>query len=151
MCMKKGLTEKIHSDENHSGLHRNGYDISIQSSASGYCNYVIYDVDLEHFSRGNTDIKYYRNLIAVFIKLEKYLPIIGRSISEEERKRITEIEERKLFQLTKKMVRKGFSTKKIIDQTTYYANLIGSAKACSNLKIRIFFIWLFNCPKYILK
>jgi len=151
MCMRRELVEKNKFDEQFLGFHGYDFDITIQSSVSGYNNYVIYDVDLEHFSRGNTDINYYRNLIAVFRKWEKYLPIIGKTISEDERKRMGIIEERKLFQLTKKMVRKGFSTNEIIDQTIYYANLTGSTKACRSLRIRIFFIRLFNCPKYILK
>lgn len=151
MCMRRKLFDQIQFDEQFSGFHGYDFDISIQSTLAGFNNYVIYDVDLEHFSRGKTDGTYFRNLIQVFKKWEKYLPLIGKNISPEESLKISEIEKRKLLQLTKKMVRKGFSTKEILDQTTYYANLIGFMKACQHLKIRIFFIRLFNCPKYLFK
>jgi len=151
MCMRRKLFDQIQFDEKFSGFHGYDFDISIQSTLAGFNNYVIYDVDLEHFSRGKTDGTYFRNLIAVFKKWEKYLPLTGKNISPEDSHKIAEIEKRKLLQLTKKMVRKGFSMKEIIEKTTYYADLISYLKAARNLKIRIFFIRLFNCPKYLFK
>jgi len=151
LCMRRDLTTKIHFDENLKGFHGYDYDISLQSIMAGYTNYVIYDIKLEHFSGGKTSMLYFRNLISIFKKWENNLPIIGDNITLEERLKIPEIEKKKLYQLTKKMVRKGFGIEEIKTEVTYYADMISFKKACRFLSVRIFFIRLFNCPKYIFK
>jgi GT2 family glycosyltransferase len=144
MCMKRELMEKIHFDEQFNGFHGYDYDISIQSILSGYTNYVINDVELEHFSRGKTDALYYRNLISIFKKWEDYLPLIGKNVTKEQIRHIPEIERKRLSRLIKKMARKGILTDEIIKETTYFANLINYQKAIKHLKTRIFFIRLIN-------
>lgn len=151
MCMRRELMLKIHFDENLKGFHGYDYDITLQSIVAGYVNYVIYDIKLEHFSGGRTDIQYFRNLISIFKKWEKYLPIIGENITEVERQNLPKIEKKKLYQLTKKMVRKGFEVDEIKTEMTYYANMINCKNAVKFLKIRVFLIRLFNSPKFILK
>lgn len=151
MCMRQNLMQKINFDENLKGFHGYDYDISIQSTVTGYINYVIYDIKIEHFSGGRTDKTYFRNLIYIFKKWEKYLPLIGKNITKEERQKITKIEKRKLYQLTKKMVRKGFEVREIITEISYYDDIIGSKRASKFLNIRVFLIRLFNCPKYLIK
>ena len=151
MCMNRTLFDTIKFDEQFSGFHGYDFDISIQSTIAGYNNYVIYDVDMEHFSVGKTDDIYYRNLIGVFKKWEEYLPLIGKNITQEETQKVGDIEKEKLNQLTKKMIRKGFSTSEIIDQSIYYSDLTGFTKASKNLILRIYLIRLFSCPKYLFK
>ncbi|MDP4239386.1 MAG: glycosyltransferase [Bacteroidota bacterium] len=149
MCMRQELMRKIHFDEDLKGFHGYDYDISIQSIVAGYTNCVIYDISLEHFSKGKTDIVYFRNLISIYKKWESYLPLIGKNITKNECLKIPTIEEKKIYQLTKKMVRKGFEVTEITSEINYYANIIGSKRAVLFLKFRIFLIRLFNCPKYI--
>ncbi|MEI8084985.1 MAG: glycosyltransferase [Paludibacter sp.] len=151
LSMRKEITEKIYFDENLKGFHGYDYDISIQASIAGHVNYVIYDIQLEHFSKGKTDILYFRNLISIYKKWENFLPVIGLNVTENERHEINKIEKIKLLQLTKKMVRKGFEITEIISEITYYANRIGYLDAIRNLKFRIFIIRLFNCPKYLFR
>lgn len=151
MCMKRDLMKVIHFDENFKGFHGYDYDITLQSVVAGYVNYVIYDIKIEHFSGGRTSIEYFRNLILVFRKWEKHLPLTGKNITEEERHTLAEIEKQKLFQLTKKMVRKGFDTDEILREITYYAEMINCKEAVRFLKFRIFWIRLFNAPKYLIK
>lgn len=151
MCMKREQMEKIKFDENFKGFHGYDFDISIQSTLAGYSNYVIYDIDVEHFSRGKTDASYYRNLIAVFRKWEKQLPLIGKSISKTQTDELIFTEKKRLERLIKKMIRKGFTTKEIVTETRYYATLIDSKDAIRNLNMRIFIIRFFNCPQYLLK
>jgi len=151
LCMRKEITTKIRFDENLKGFHGYDYDISLQATVAGYINYVIYDIQLEHFSKGKTDILYFRNLISIYKKWEKYLPLIGENITSQERLEITNIEHKKLLQLRKKMVRKGFEMKEIVTEIGYYANKIGYKKATKNLYFRIFLIRLFNCPKYLFR
>ena len=141
--------ESIQFDEKMTGFHGYDFDISIQSTVKGYVNYVIYDMDLEHFSRGKTDARYYRNLISVFKKWESYLPLHLKDISEKQLHEISKIEENNLYRLIKKMVRKGFKSNEIKTIAFYYGGIIGSKNAVRALELRIFLIRLFNCPNYL--
>jgi len=149
MCMRRELMEEIHFDEQLSGFHGYDYDISLQSATKGYINKVIYDIELEHFSRGKTDRDYFRNLITVFKKWESYLPLFLNDASGIKLSEISKIEDDNLFRLIKKMVRKGFNSSEIISEASYYANITGTKKAVRNIGIRIFLIRLFNCPRYL--
>jgi GT2 family glycosyltransferase len=151
MCMRKELMLEIHFDQNLKGFHGYDYDITLQAVILGYQNYVIYDVILEHLSCGKTDIHYFRNLIAIFKKFENHLPIIGNSVTQEERDIIPKTEQKMLYKLIKKMARKGFEANEIISEITYFANIIGFNRATRIFRIRIFLIRLFNCPKYLIK
>jgi len=154
LSMNRELMMKIKFDESLSGFHGYDYDISIQSTISGYTNYVVYDIEIEHFSRGKTDALYYHNLITIFKKWERYLPLIGKSITKDEKDKIRYFEEKGLTRLTKLMIRKGFSTEKIIAETSYFATLINLKKKFSKLKyirLHIFIARAFNKPVYLLK
>jgi len=151
MCMRKELLLKIHFDQDLKGFHGYDYDITLQAVILGYKNYVIYDVLLEHLSSGKTDIPYFRNLTKIFKKNEPYLPIIGNSVKKENIDKILETEKKMLTKLTQKMVRKGFEVNEIKTEITYYAKIIGYSRAAKFLRLRIYLIRLFNCPKYLLK
>jgi GT2 family glycosyltransferase len=149
-CMRKDIFFEIKFDENLKGFHGYDYDISLQSLVAGYQNYVIYDIKLEHSSGGHTDMVFFRNLIAIFRKWEIHLPLFTDSFPEEVRKKLSEIEKKKLRQLTKKMVRKGFGVRELKKEITYYAEKIDDKKGARLLSFRIFLIRLFNCPKSFL-
>jgi len=149
MCMRRELMEKIRFDETLNGFHGYDFDISIQSTVKGYVNNVIYDIVLEHFSRGKTDKLYYKNLITVFKKWESYLPVSLNNSSEKMLSEITKNEDYNLQRLIKKMVRKGFKSCEIIEEVTYFAAITDYRKSVRNLEVRIFLIRLFNCPKYL--
>jgi hypothetical protein len=135
LCMRLELFEKIKFDETLGGFHSYDSDISIQSILAGYYNYVIFDVSVEHFSVGNMNGVYYRNLIKLYKKWEKHLPLIEHSISLEVQKNlIPKIEEKNLLRLVKKLARAGFSNSEIMELTTYYSYLIGSKKCIQRLK-----------------
>ena len=151
MCIRHELLEKIHFDERLKGFHGYDFDISIQSTVAKYVNYVIYDIELEHFSRGKTDIVYYKNLIAIFKKWENHLPLIDKNIPKEQYDEIHKIENKSLLRLLKKMVRKGFHTTEILTVIKYYSNLIDKQSIIPFLRFRIFIIRLFNCPTYLFK
>lgn len=154
LCVRRDLMEKLKFDEKIGGFHGYDFDIALQSAIAGYKNYVIYDIELEHFSRGQFDKLYIRSLITVFKKWEKFLPLLEPSITDERCSQIHEIEEKRLLKLTKKLIKFGFSTKEIIEETTYYAAIIKSPKITQKLKtirLQIFFKRLFSCPQYLLK
>jgi len=154
MCMKRNLMNKIHFDEQFKGFHGYDYDISIQSTLAGFTNYVINDIDLEHFSRGKPNVFFYRSLISVFKKWEEFLPLTGKNVTKEQLLQIPEIENKKLLRLIKKMAQTGFSTQEIIAETNYFATKIESKemkKKIKTLKLNIFLIRLFSRPQYLLK
>ena len=141
LCMKRVLFEKIKFDETLGGFHGYDYDISIQSIVAGYYNYVIFYVSIEHISKGNMNAVYYRNLIKVFKKWEKQLPLFEHNISIEEQKQLNrKIEKKRLFILTKKLTRAGFSTLEIVNLISYYSNLIGHKKNIKLLQLSILLI-----------
>lgn len=149
--MKRELMEKIKFDETISGFHSYDLDISLQSIIAGYTNFVIYDIGLEHFSRGNRDATYYRNMITVFKKWEAYLPLKGLSLTKFEIDDIPGIELSALNRFTKELIRKGFSTKEIIEETLYYSNKIQVRTTIFRIKLKIVFIRLISCPKYLMR
>lgn len=154
LCMRRDLMEKLNFDEQLDGFHGYDFDISLQSAMAGHFNYVIYDIELEHFSKGQFKRQFYSNLISVFKKWQNVLPLFGPSVTIEKRSQIYKIEEKRLFKLIKKMILYGFSTKEIITETTYFEKIINSSNVSKKLRItrlRIILIRLFNCPQYLLK
>ena len=144
LCMRRNLFNHIKFDESLSGFHSYDYDISIQSIVAGFYNYVIFDITVEHFSKGNMNRTYYSNLIKVFKKWEYQLPLIEHHIIlEANESLLSKLEEKNLLKLIKRLTRTGFSTKEIVDIVKYYAHLINSKKHLKCLKIlriRIIFI-----------
>jgi GT2 family glycosyltransferase len=152
LCMRRELFEKIRFDENFNGFHGYDFDISLQSTVAGFTNYVIYNIGLEHFSKGRKDARYFRNLIAIFRKWEKHLPIIGPGITAEQLTLINSIEEKRLFELTRKMIKRGFSKKEIVEITEHYTRIVNTPKSLKRLKymqLRIFLTRLFQSPQHL--
>ena len=151
MCMRRDLFEKIRFDEKLAGFHGYDFDISVQSTVAGYTNYVIYNIELEHFSRGSTNDIYFRNLVAIFKKWGSNLPLMTDYISEQQPTTLQKIEIDNLLRLIKKMARKGINSNEIISSANYFAAIIGAKREVRCLRMRIFLIRLFNSPKYLLK
>lgn len=153
LCLRKELmdTAKILFDEKIQGFHGYDYDISLQATVAGYQNYIIYDILLEHFSGGKTNQQYFKNLIYIYRKYEKYLPIIGNTITKSEKLQIESLERKNISQLTKKMVRKGFTIRYITTEIGYFANQTNNTWATFLLEFRIILIRLFNSPQYLFK
>jgi len=146
LCMRRELMSNIKFDESIDGFHGYDFDISIQSVIAGKTNYVMYDILLEHFSRGTPDADYYRSLIKVFKKWEKYLPLLGINFSEDLRNKIPEIEKRGIRNLSNKLVRRGVSTNEIMSVNIYFSNLIGVKQNQLQGYLQIYFSKLINYP-----
>lgn len=144
LCMRRELLLKIKFDESLSGFHGYDYDIAIQSILAGYYNYVVFDVLVQHYSIGSLNKTYYQNILKIFKKWEKYLPIVEYSITLKDRERfIPIIEQRSLYKLTKRLARTGFPTNEIVNILTYYTKLVGSQRNIHRLKflrLSIFYI-----------
>jgi len=146
MCMRRELMNEIKFDENLEGFHGYDFDISIQSVLAGKTNYVIYDVLLEHFSRGTPDASYYRTLIKVFKKWEKCLPLFDRNFPEGLQNKISEIEKKGIRNLSNKLVRRGVPTKEILAEKIYFSNLIGLKQNQIQGYLQIYISKLINFP-----
>lgn len=144
MCMNKSFFEKLKFDESIGGFHGYDYDISIQAFIAGYTNYVIYDITVEHFSKGNMDATYFRTLKKMFEKWEDQLPLFERSISiEEQNHLLPQLEKKRIYKLIKRLVRSGMPAKETAEYISIYTRKTNSKTAIfllNFIRIRIFFI-----------
>ena len=144
MCMNRAFFEKISFDERIGGFHGYDYDISIQSFMAGYTNYVIYDVIVEHFSKGNMDATYFRTLKKIFEKWEDHIPLFERNITKEEQSHLLpQLETKRLNKLIKRLVRSGMPSRETAEIISIYTKKINSKTAVfllNFIRIRIFFI-----------
>ena len=126
LCMRKKIFEQIRFDENLTGFHGYDLDISVQSLLAGYKNYVIYDLLIEHFSKGVFGWNYYKALIYITQKWEKELPLFESSVTTEERERFMLRKSRWLNRLCKVLVRAKVPSSDIHKTMRYYTNLVGT-------------------------
>lgn len=119
LCVNKDLFKEISFDEQISSFHGYDIDICLQAYTKGYHNFVIYDILLEHFSKGNPDVNYYRALIKTFKKWENNLPASVHKIST---KKVKQINYRGLSKLTGKMVRRQMTNSEIKTEISYFAD-----------------------------
>jgi len=126
---KDFFSEKIRFDESLIGYHGYDYDISMQSVNAGYHNWVIYDVLLEHFSSGNKNMFYLKNLMQVHRKWENTLPVFTEDMSTEIRKNIHSIEAKRLAKLIRRLSQRGFDDREIIQTVDYYVDLLQTKEA----------------------
>ncbi|MBP1663595.1 MAG: hypothetical protein H6Q19_735 [Bacteroidetes bacterium] len=143
----RDIFSKIAFDEKLKGFHGYDLDICLQSAFAGFQNYVVFDVLIEHYSKGFRNKRYFENLIQVFGKWDKYLPIYDKNKYTAEE--ILKSEEKMINYLFIKMIKRGFSAKEIKSTITFYIDKIKS----ENLKIKyihinqkIFFLQLVYKP-----
>lgn len=122
LCMHRKVMETISFDTQLSGFHGYDFDICIRAAAAGFQNYVMYNIDIEHFSRGNADINYYRNLIRVFENHAADLPLSIVPLSPTEQQ-VLEIQG--MNRLARKMMVKGFTFDEIIEIRKRFCELTG--------------------------
>jgi hypothetical protein len=146
LCSKRELFNEIKYDEALSKFHGYDFDISLQSIVAGYFNYVIYDIDVSHYSRGNFNATYYKSIMCVHEKWKNYLPLFEHSISEEEQKQLIPIFEKKAInKLLKKLVRSRIKTVDIIEIYRFYAKIADSKRVnflMLFLRLRIYSVWI---------
>ncbi|MBN2765940.1 MAG: hypothetical protein JXR27_06160 [Paludibacteraceae bacterium] len=123
LCARKELFEKISFDESLSGFHGYDFDICIQAAVIGYRNFVMYDIVLEHFSRGNPNACYYRALIKVFRKWKHKLPLYINHSTEQ----VENFSFRDFWGLSKllaKMVRRQMPVNEIQKEIYYFTDTL---------------------------
>ena len=136
LCAKKEIFEKIAFDNKLGRFHGYDYDISLQSITAGYKNFVVYDISLTHYSKGNFDIVYYSSILKVVEKWKAKLPIFESSIPQIDQKhKIIRLEKKSLNKLLKKLIRQRMKPKHVAAIYSYYAKLIGSRTDILMLKM----------------
>lgn len=146
LCARRELMQTVSFDESFNGFHIYDLDISIQSHLAGYTNFVIYDVLLEHFSKGNRNKRYFENLLQLFDKWYNELPIYIKSQPIKNRINLYILERWKLKKLMVKLVKNDFSTSQIVDVIAHYSckgnGLL--SKICGKwILLQIFFVKIF--------
>jgi hypothetical protein len=96
----------------------------MQSVEAGYYNWVIYDVLLEHFSTGNKNSFYLKNLMQVYRKWESSLPVFAEDVPTEMRNNIRSIDAKRLAKLIRRLSQRGFADREIIRTVDYYIDLL---------------------------
>ncbi len=124
LCMKKEIFNTIRFDDQMEGFHGYDFDICIQAAVNGFDNYVMYDIEVEHFSRGNPNAEYYRLLIKVFRKWIHQLPLVVKDAPKEQIEQLSLIERKGLSRLLGKLVRREFRTTEIVAEISYFTNSI---------------------------
>ncbi len=148
LCMKRSFFKDIRFDEILGGFHGYDYDICAQSIVAGFNNYVIYDIDLEHFSTGKMDADYLQKLDLIFRKWEKQLPLFEQHISvNQQKKLLPKLEKRRMKKMLKNLIRSGMSRTETAGIMTGYTLKFGTRFQIFMLhfiQIRIYFIQIIS-------
>ncbi len=141
---RKELFKTISFDESFNGFHGYDYDISLQSHVAGYTNYVIYDILLEHYSRGVMGHSYFSAQLKLHQKWGKYLPLFNRCCDQAFIHSILpKIEQESFDTFFKRLVRSNISFFEIYKMVLYYSSKSQISSLLSNniyLYISVFFI-----------
>jgi GT2 family glycosyltransferase len=128
LAMRKDLFEKIQFDESLPGFHGYDLDICLQAHNAGFRNYVVDDILIEHFSRGNFSTEFYQNTFKVFEKWNKHLPVHVKELTtlqaEAEIKRNIG---RLMGHTLKVMLRMRIPHERIKEQLKQYSKLYGKS------------------------
>ncbi len=146
LCARKELMQTVSFDEDFNGFHIYDLDVSIKSHLAGYTNYVIYDVLLEHFSRGNRNKHYFENLLQLFDKWSNELPLYTKSYQIKNRIYLSILEWWKLKKLLIKLVKNNFPTSQIVETVIHYSPKTKGlfSKICEKwIFLQIYFVKMF--------
>lgn len=116
----KLTANKVKFDEQFQGFHCYDLDICLQTYTSGLFNYVVYDIEIEHLSKGNRSKEYFENLLQLYSKWEQALPL---TLSKSTKPTYFQLN-LKLIRLFYKLVARGFSQKATTQHIRYYAQKI---------------------------
>lgn len=127
LATTKNLFQKIRFDEHLSGFHGYDLDISLQAIQNGYSNYVVFDIDIKHFSKGKFDRENVEALLKINAKWEKILPVFEHSYTPDLiTKVLHKAEKSALKKLRRQMVRSGMSLQETLLILKKYSSITGN-------------------------
>lgn len=139
LSMHRTLMDHFSFDTVLKGFHAYDFDSCIRSAAAGFQNYVIYNIDIEHFSKGSPDKTYYKSLIQVFKNHWKDLPLSVNALNPAQQRKL---EKSGLNRLIRKMLVKGFDTDEIMQAYDEFSELISKKQNNTNI---------FRCKRNLIK
>lgn len=134
LCCKKQILHNIKFDESFKGFHGYDIDICLNAISKSYNNYVVYDIDILHFSHGKFDSVYINNLFKIYNKWSCLLPFYA--LNEISEKDLEKIERDNILLLRKKMIRAKMHRKLVYDTIRKYEDII----KYNHLRIKFEFI-----------
>lgn len=148
MAFRNSIFKEISFDENLGGFHGYDYDICLQAVNKGYVNIVVFDILIEHFSEGNKNKDYYKNIIEIYAKWTNLLPIQTENFRIS-RKNITKIDKGRANKLIRRMVKNDFEINEIIQTFTKFSPNNKVIKSYSKFEIysKIYFAKLIKLLK----
>lgn len=123
LACRKDVAKKIRFDEQtFHGFHCYDIDICLQAHQLGFENRVVNNILLEHFSRGKLNRQWVENQLVLWRKWRAETPMYVTAITNEEllNQEISYLES----SFTRKMIRRGFSNRAILDVFYEYNTLI---------------------------
>ena len=142
LCTNKSFFDECAFDEKIGGFHGYDLDISMSSFNEGFTNYVIFDVDLRHYSKGIFGVDYINALLKVYQKWEPKLPFIDRTC-DLSLEMMYKLEKKTLLRLKKRLVRSGMKfceIKPIIEKYRLQTGNSANKLTLIALDIQLFFI-----------
>jgi len=128
LAMRKDLFQKIHFDDSIPGFHSYDLDICMQAHVAGFRNFVVDDILIEHYSRGNFNTEFYVNTFKVFQKWSDYLPAFVKELTPDEaEKEIRRNIGRLLTHTLKVMLRLQIPHNKIREVFKFYTKKYGTS------------------------
>jgi len=126
LCARKDIFKEISFDTQLGGFHCYDMDICLQAGKQKFQNYVIFDVDIKHFSRGNFNSSYIYAILRLHEKWVDYLPFFDHEYDQDFIKNALYRAEKNAFIRFKKLlIRSRMSFDEIKPIVIHFAHIIG--------------------------
>jgi len=126
LCANKSLFDKISFDEQLGGFHCYDMDICLQAAKNQYQNYMIFDIDLRHFSLGNFNKSYIEAILSLHRKWNPYLPFFDITYDEDFINNVLyKAEKKTIGRFKKRLVRSRMKFEEIIPIVKHFVRLTG--------------------------
>jgi len=120
LAMRADAARQVRFDNNLPGFHAYDIDICLNACSQGFINYVIYDIQIIHYSRGSITRTFYESIARVFDKWEEHLPLYANGLEGNLKRIVKKQELHRLHSLCKQWVRVGYSNDEIIAMLQKY-------------------------------
>ncbi len=126
ICANKAMFDKISFDVQLGGFHCYDMDICLQAAKNGYQNYMVFDIDIRHFSLGNFDKSYIEAILSFHRKWNPYLPFFDLTYDEDFINNVLyKAEKKTIRRFKKRLVRSRMSFNEIIPIVKHFVRLTG--------------------------
>lgn len=126
LCTNKSIFDTIRFDEQLGDFHCYDLDICLQAAKNKYQNYMIFDIDIRHFSLGNFNKAYIEAILSFHRKWNPYLPFFDLTYDEDFINNVLyKAEKKTIRRFKKRLVRSRMSFDEIIPIVKHFVRLTG--------------------------